>query len=272
MSTTLGDPIETGCEGFLAFLEPPLAWLVFNNPERRNAVTYEMWQAIPPTLEGIARNVQVRAVILTGSGNKAFVSGADISQFKRLRSNLSDNDAYRRESNAAFKALATFEKPTIAMIQGACIGGGLSVALACDLRIATDESRFGVPAARLGLGYTFDGVERLVQHVGPAFAREILITARHFSATEALTMGLVNHVVPPAEIEAEARRYGHMIAANAPLTIHACKLALRELEKPGGERDMERISHAIRACFTSEDYKEGQLAFAEKRRPRFIGR
>jgi enoyl-CoA hydratase len=252
--------------------DAPIGWMIFNNPERRNAVSTEMWEAIPNVLSAFDADPDVRVVVMTGAGDKAFVSGADISQFEDQRANREANERYSARSGAGAAALANLKKPSIAMIRGFCLGGGLAVALSCDLRICADDARFGIPAARLGLGYGFDGVRRLVDIVGPACTNEILFTARQFDAQEALRMGLVNRVVGVAELEDTARNYARTIGENAPLTVRASKMAVREALKDPARRKLEELEAAVAACFESADYAEGRRAFMEKRKPNFRGR
>lgn len=252
--------------------EGPIGWLIFNNPGRRNAVTYEMWSAMPGLLGDFAADPNVRVVIVRGGGDQTFISGADISQFEAKRSSAEGMAEYNRALAQANGALIELQKPTIAMIRGHCIGGGLGIAVCCDLRISADDGRFGIPAARLGLGYAYDGVKRLVDLVGPSFAKEIFYTARQFDAGEALTMGLVNRVVPAAELETFTREYATRIAGNAPLTVKAVKLAADAAVADAGQRDLSVVHSAVQACNDSDDYREGRRAFMEKRRPQFRGR
>ncbi|MGH7779904.1 MAG: enoyl-CoA hydratase [Candidatus Binataceae bacterium] len=263
--------MSTETQKLIGKKDAPIGWLIFNNPERRNAVSTEMWEAIPRVLSGFEADPDVRVVVMTGAGEKAFVSGADISQFEDQRANREANERYSSRSGAGTAALASLKKPSIAMIRGFCLGGGLAVALSCDLRICSDDARFGIPAARLGLGYGFEGVRRLVDIVGPAYTNEILFTGRQFDAQEALRMGLVNRVVAAAELEETLRGYARTIGENAPLTIRAAKMAVREALKDPARRKLEALEGAVAACFESTDYAEGR-AFMEKRKPKFLGR
>jgi enoyl-CoA hydratase/carnithine racemase len=255
----------------LAAREGAVGWITFNRPERHNALAVEMWAAIPEALDLLEADDEVRVIVLRGAGGKAFVSGADISQFEKQRSGEQGRVGYDTLVGTANQRLANARCPTIAMIRGYCIGGGLGVALQCDLRVATRESRFGIPAARLGVGYGHQGLKRLMDVVGPAFAMEIFFTARQFSADEALAMGLVNRVLDDADLEGFVAEYCNRIADNAPLTIGAVKTCVRELLR-GDRLDRERCEAVVRACFDSEDYVEGRRAFMEKRRPVFKGR
>jgi enoyl-CoA hydratase len=252
--------------------EGSIGWMIFDHPERRNAVTQGMWLQIGEMLEDFAKDEAIRVVVLKGAGDKAFVSGADISQFGQQRRNAAEVEASNRLTNAARQALATFEKPTVAMIQGFCLGGGLAIALMCDLRIASEDSTFGIPAARLGVGYGAQGVGLLQALVGPAYTREILFTGRRFSGEEALRMGLINRLLPGNELASYVQDYAATIGANAPLTIRAAKLASTELLKAEADRDLGGVQRAVETCFNSADYQEGRTAFMEKRPPRFTGR
>jgi enoyl-CoA hydratase/carnithine racemase len=247
-----------------------IGWLVFNNPERRNAVSLDMWQAIPPVLESFENDPEIRAVLLVGAGDKAFVSGADISQFEKQRSSEADVRRYEEIGEAAQAKLQNFDKPTIAMIRGYCLGAGVNIANVCDLRIAADDARFGIPAGKMGLGYRATSMKNLVDTVGAPFAREIMLTARQFTAAEALQMGWVHKVVEKEKLEQVVREYSDAIAANAPLTLRAAKRTISEVSKR--DYDVELCKTWVRECFESEDYAEGRRAFMEKRKPQFRGR
>lgn len=262
--------ISLPTEKMLARIEGPIGWMTFNNPARRNAVSLEMWQAIPAILDWFENDPAVRVIVLHGAGEAAFVAGADISQFERTRSSPESNAQYEQILEEASGRLYECSKPTIAMIHGYCIGGGVAIAVCCDLRIAADNAKFGIPAVRLGLGYGHRGVKKLMDLVGPAFTKEIFFTARQFAAAEAQVMGLVNRVLPVAELDAYVRSYCATIADNAPMTINALKRTVGELVK-GADADLALSDRLVKACFESQDFIEGRRAFMEKRRPVFRG-
>jgi enoyl-CoA hydratase len=252
--------------------EPPLGWLVLNRPEVRNALNLATWRAIASGVAMLETDPDIRVIIMRGIGTEAFISGADISEFNEFRSNAEKAKSFRESPSRAIAALVNCDKPVIAMIAGICIGGGVQVALSCDIRIAAHGTRFGIPAARLGLAYPIDGILALTQTVGSANARDILLSARLFDATEALEMGLVHRLVAVPELEDAVRQYAEQMAKNAPLTMAAAKAGIREALKDPEDRDRKLVDEMIARCFNSEDYREGVRAFSEKRRPKFSGR
>ncbi len=263
--------IDTGTDKMLAHVEGGIGWMTYNNPARLNAMSYDMQLAVPRIMEGFAEDPEVHVIVVCGAGDRAFVSGADISEFSDKRTTVAARADYDDALARAWGSWRLVEKPIIAMIRGYCIGGGLLTAMKTDIRIAAAGSQFGVPAAKLGLGYAYGGVEELMALVGPAWAAEILFSARRLDADEALRIGLVNRVVPVDELEATVRELAAMIAGNAPLTVKACKAAIREAQREPSVRDLDAVERMVEACFRSEDYLEGQAAFAEKRAPRFRG-
>lgn len=256
----------------LADVEDGIGWITFNNPERRNAISLEMWEGLGTILESFQGDKDVRVVVMKGAGDKAFVAGADISEFDSKRGNAEQKKQYGAVAAKANRWLAKLDKPLIAMIQGFCIGGGLATALSADVRFATDDSTFGIPAAKLGLGYDYGGLKALCNLVGPSRAKDIMFSARFLNADEALRIGLINFLVTKQDLEQQVRDYAALIADNAPLTIKAAKAAVNEAMKDPGKRDLEAVNAMVNACFDSEDYKEGRKAFMEKRKPAFTGR
>lgn len=246
--------------------------VTFNQPEKHNAISVEMWAGMAQILDQLDADDSVRVVVLTGAGTRAFVSGADISQFEQQRSNADAQRAYDAQTAAGRVRLQSFKKPTIAMIRGYCLGGGLAIAMQTDLRIASADSQFGIPAARLGIAYGFEGLRNLVSLVGPAHARMMLFSAERIGADEARAIGLVNRVVAPEALEAVVFEVANTIAANAPLSVAASKIAIDQVLKDPGDRDLAVLERASAACFDSADYREGRAAFREKRKPRFTGR
>lgn len=243
-----------------------------NQPEKHNAISYEMWQGIARLMDDFETDDAVRVIVISGEGGRAFSAGADISQFEQKRGSADAIEVYNTAVKTAYQKLTSVPKPTIAKITGYCIGGGLATALCCDLRIASDDSKFGIPAARLGLGYGYDALRPLVGLVGPTNAKEILFTARKFDAQEAYDMGLVNRVLGRDALDAFVDDYTATIAGNAPLTIKACKQIIAEISKDPADRDVAYCQQLVDECYASADYKEGRTAFMEKRKPEFRGK
>jgi enoyl-CoA hydratase len=258
-------------EKLIAKKENGVGWIILNNPERHNAISLEMWSAAMEAMQDFRADKSVRVMVVTGAGGKAFASGADISKFKDERQEAAALAHYQTTTQKAYAAIQGMAIPTIAMVRGYCIGGGTAVAVCCDLRICTENAKFGIPAAKLGLGYGLQRAQPLVDLVGPAFAKEMFFTGRQFDAREAERMGLVNRVVADDQLEATVDELARTIAENAPLTVRTAKLVVGELLKDARDRDVAATERAVDACFKSADYKEGQAAFAEKRKPRFIG-
>ena len=263
-------PVKT--DKMLSRKEGQVGYLTFNNPAKMNAVSLDMWEAAESYLDEFRHDDNIRVVIVTGAGGKAFVSGADISKFENERSSKEASDRYNEAVDRAYAALFDFPKPTIAMIRGYCVGGGVGLALCCDMRICTEGSKFAVPAAKLSLGYRYSGLKKLVDVVGPSFAKEIFYTARQFTAQEAQGMGLVNRVLPDGELETFVKDYADTIAGNAPLTVDSVKFIVGEVLKDPADRDLAKAEAMVQACFASSDYIEGRKAFMEKRKPKFTGR
>jgi enoyl-CoA hydratase/carnithine racemase len=248
-----------------------VATVLFSNPEKMNAMTYDMWRAVPETLASLDADAGVHAIVVAGAGDKAFISGADISQFEKLRGTAEAQAEYGRAVEAAYLAPMSCSKPVIARIRGFCIGGGLGFAAACDLRICSGDSVFRMPAARLGVGYSAAGVRRFMNLIGASNTIDIFMSARKFDANEALRIGFVSRVVPPEKLEQAVAEYCAMVAENAPLTIAAAKFAVQQAMKDPAERDLAAAQRMVDACFASADHKEGRTAFMEKRKPNFRG-
>jgi enoyl-CoA hydratase len=253
-------------------IDGAVATVVFSNLPKMNAMSYDMWRAVPKVFADLDGNPAVRVIVCAGDGDKAFISGADISQFEKLRGTVEAQVEYNKAVEQAYVAPMSCSKPVIARIRGICIGGGLGFAAACDLRVCSDDSVFRMPAARLGLGYSPGGVRRFMNVLGAANTTDIFMSARKFDAKEALRMGFVSQAVPAASLEKAVADYCRMVAENAPLTVAAAKFAVQQWQKDEKDRDLAKATKMVEACFASEDHKEGRKAFMEKRTPNFIGR
>ena len=258
-------------EKMLSRVEEGVGYITFNNPEKHNAVSIEMWDALEKILDEFRSSKEIRVIVLNGAGGKSFVSGADISKFDKERSSKEAVLSYNKRTQKVYELLETFPKPTIAMIDGYCIGGGLNLAVCCDIRICSEKSKFAMPAAKLSLGYPFSSIKRLFDVMGPGMAKHFMFTAEKISASEALACGLVLKLVSAENIETDIRDYALTISHNAPLTIKAMKQIGIEILKSPDERDLLLCEQLASACFDSEDYKEGRKAFMEKRKPNFKG-
>ena len=246
--------------------------ITFNNPDKRNAMSLEMWEGFGEALTRLRDDETVRIVIMRGAGGKAFVSGADISQFEKTRHNAAASEEYGKRSAAQRALLANYPKPTIACIQGFCLGGGMQVAMLADIRIAAHDSQFGIPAARLGIAYGYDGLRHLVSLVGPSWARLLMYTGMRIDSAEALRIGLVERVIPDDQLWGETMAIAETISQNAPLAIKAAKITIAEVLKDESARDLDAIMAVGTACMDSADLREGRQAFMEKRKPQFSGK
>jgi enoyl-CoA hydratase len=249
-----------------------VGWIVFDQPAKKNAINDAMWRGIPPAMERFDADPEVRCVVFRGSGTEAFAAGADISEFEKVRSDKSAIAGYDDLLDRVLHSIQGSMKPSVAMIHGFCMGGGLEIALACDLRYSGTSGQFGIPAAKLGLAYNVEGHKRLLETVGHSWAREIMFLGRRYPADQALAMGLVHRVLPDAELESYVNDVIHTLGENAPLSIANTKTLLEEYVKAAGAPDHARMRAAIERCAKSADYIEGRRAFMEKRKPRFQGK
>mgnify|MGYP006270810637 CR=1 FL=1 len=248
-----------------------IGWIVFSNIERHNAVTYEMWCGVPEAIARFDADPSVFAIALAGDGEKAFVSGADISEFEKKRGTLDASTIYNEAVDTAYAAVVAAAKPTIAKIRGICMGGGLYLAASCDLRICNDRARFAMPAAKLGLGIRYESVRRLMEVLPAAQAADIVFTGRQFDGPEAARLGFVNRSVPDDQLDASTAQYLEWLSASAPLTVKAAKAAMRAWSAGEPADAVARVRQMTDTCFASQDYQEGRKAFAEKRKPQFKG-
>ena len=258
-------------EKMLSRTQDGVGYIIFNNPEKHNAVSIEMWDALEKFLNQFREDNNIRVVVLEGAGGKSFVSGADISKFDKERSTKEAVLSYNKRTQKVYELLEAFPKPTIAKINGYCIGGGLNLAVCCDIRICSEKSKFAMPAAKLSLGYPFSSIKRLFDIMGPGMAKHFMFTAEKISANEAVSCGLIQKLVTEENLETFVNDYAFKISKNAPLTIKAMKQIGIEILKNPSERDLTLCENLASACFDSEDYKEGRKAFMEKREPNFKG-
>lgn len=272
MQANASNPYQSPTERVQAWTEASTLHIRFNNPARHNALSVDMWEAIPALLAQAKQDEAIRLIVFSGAGDKAFVSGADISQFEDMRAAQEAVRHYEAMAETALMSIYQCAKPTLACIQGFCIGGGVNVAISCDIRIAADNAVFSIPAARLGLGYRYSALKNLVDLVGVGAAKDLFFTARRIAAPEALSLGLISRISPPDALAALLSEYTSAMAANAPLTVHAGKKIIAEILKPSPELDRDLCQQLIRDCFESEDYTEGRRAFMEKRKPVFRGK
>ena len=251
--------------------EGPIAWMTFSNLERHNAVSYEMWCEVPQAIAQFDASPEIRAIVLTGDGEKAFVSGADISEFEKRRESLDASTVYNEAVDAAYAAVLAAKKPTLARIRGICMGGGLYLAASCDLRICNDKARFAMPAAKLGLGIRYESIRRLMEVLPAAHAADIVFTGRGFDGQEALRLGFVNRSVPDEDLDDIVNQYLEWLGQAAPLTVKAAKAAMRAWSAGEADDAIAAVRDMTDRCFASADYQEGRKAFAEKRKPQFRG-
>jgi len=271
--TSAGAPdYTTATQRVEAWLDATTLHIRFNNVARHNALSVDMWEAVPPLLKTAAADDRVRLIVFSGAGEKAFVSGADISQFEDMRAAKQAVERYELMAEEALMSIHDFPKPTLACIRGYCIGGGVNVAISCDIRVASADSVFSVPAARLGLGYRYSAMKNLVDLIGPGAAKDLFFTARRIGAEEAKSIGLVTRICAGGDLPGLLSEYTGAMAENAPLTIQAAKAITREILKPSTALDLPLCQSLIRGCFDSADYTEGRKAFMEKRKPVFTGK
>jgi len=263
--------LPSASERIIARKEGAIGWLIFNNPAKHNAISMDMAEAVPAVMRGFEEDSAVRVIVVAGAGEKAFAAGSDISGFESVRADPQKNKHYNDVNERSYNAVYECTKPTVAMIRGYCIGGGLDFATSCDVRFCSDNAVFAVPAGKLGLGYGHEGILRFGRVIGYMRARDLFLSGRRLGADEALRLGLVHRVIPLAELEAETTAYAQSIADNAPLTLAAIKRAFLEYEKDPALRDLASAQAMIDACFKSADYVEGRNAFAAKRKPQFKG-
>ncbi|MEK7435895.1 MAG: enoyl-CoA hydratase [Pseudomonadota bacterium] len=252
--------------------ENAVGWVIFSNPTKYNAVSNDMWMALPRAIAAFDADPEVRLIVITGEGEKAFISGADISQFEKARGSAEAQAIYNQAVVAAYEAPVQCSKPVLAKIRGICMGGGLGLAAACDVRFAAADAVFRMPAGRLGLGYNYTGINRFAQIIGAANTADIFFSARKFDAADALGMGFLSRVMPVADFDREFAAYCELVAENAPLTLAAAKFSIRQTGLDPAARDLDKAARMIEICFDSDDYREGRRAFMDKRKPKFQGK
>lgn len=253
-------------------IEGAVAHLIIDRPDRRNAINIAMWRAIPQLISSFEESPEVRAIVVRGSGTEAFSAGADISEFEETRATPMASRAYDQLNAAAFAALTASPLPSIALIHGICFGGGLALAAACDLRVASSTATFCIPAAQLGLPYPHESLAHITSLIGPAMTKELLFTARRIDAVTAHSCGLINKLTAPDDLDDAVMKLCQQIAANAPLTVRAAKYTIDQATRHPGQPNLAGIEQHANACFSSTDYAEGRRAFLEKRKPVFTGR
>lgn len=267
----MSNPPKSGTGQITSQTDGFVTWICFDNPARMNALNTSMWEALPKIIDKAEKDKNVRAIVIRGAGELAFSAGADISEFETARTGTASR-RYDELNHAAFNAVMNCSKPTIAMVQGYCMGGGMEIALCCDLRLSSNDATFAIPAAKLGIGYNPRWIRPLLSALSAAQAKEVLFTGRRFTAGEALQMGIVSRLCAPRSLEKEARDMAQMIAENAPLSVYAAKRCIDEFLHAPENPDMAALDKLIEACFESEDYAEGLKAFGEKRKPVFRGK
>ena len=252
--------------------EGAIGRIIFNNPEKLNAISLDMWEGLGHAVDALEADDAIRVIVVSGAGGKSFIAGADVSKYEEERMGDDAQEHYARTGERGLSALYNSSKVTVAAIDGWCIGGGISVAVSCDLRYCSEKSKFGQPAMRYGIGYRYKSLRRLVDIIGIPAAKDLLLGSLQFDAQEAFSKGLVGRVVPEAEFEAFIAKTAKTIAAGAPLTAKQVKFTLNTIAQDLPDRDLDRCEEMFLTCYASEDYREGIRAFAEKRKAIFKGR